>query len=434
MRSRLILAWVACGVLLAVPPPGHAQAPAPDAPALPGPERITFDEAVARALQRNPNVREAAQQILRAQALFQQARAAVLPTLYAGAGTVVLDAARGFDGQVTQPRTQSAFNATLSVPVLAASSWAEKNRLRRPGQDREHLRGGDAAAGRVHGGAGLPRRDRGPAAAGDRAAQPRHGPGPRGVRDGAPRGRQGQPPQPRALDAGARLGRGPAARDRARDPPGRGGAGRRRLRRRPEGRRGRPGAATGGAPVERRVAGGAARRSPLHGPGSRPPTASRARPGRSGSRPLDASFTPAVRHAGGSLRAGRTWRAVFQLQLPIYDGALVATRRLHVADRESARIRLDALKAAGALRAAARAGVRARSEQIVGHEPARPRRAPARPCASPRSPTGRARRSNIEVVQAQQSARHAEVELAVAEDRLRQARLDLLLALGQFPQ
>ena len=42
--------------------------------------------------------------------------------------------------------------------------------------------------------------------------------------------------------------------------------------------------------------------------------------------------------------------------------------------------------------------------------------------------------SNIEVVQAQQSARSAEIEFAVAEDRLRQARLDLLFALGQFPQ
>ena len=42
--------------------------------------------------------------------------------------------------------------------------------------------------------------------------------------------------------------------------------------------------------------------------------------------------------------------------------------------------------------------------------------------------------TNIEVVQAQQTARNAEVLLAVAEDRLRQARLDLLVALGQFPQ
>jgi outer membrane protein TolC len=41
--------------------------------------------------------------------------------------------------------------------------------------------------------------------------------------------------------------------------------------------------------------------------------------------------------------------------------------------------------------------------------------------------------NNIEVVQAQQTARNAEVTAALAEDRLRQVRLDLLVALGQFP-
>ena len=42
--------------------------------------------------------------------------------------------------------------------------------------------------------------------------------------------------------------------------------------------------------------------------------------------------------------------------------------------------------------------------------------------------------TNIEVVQAQQTARNAEIVLAQSEDGLRQARLDLLVALGQFPQ
>jgi outer membrane protein TolC len=42
--------------------------------------------------------------------------------------------------------------------------------------------------------------------------------------------------------------------------------------------------------------------------------------------------------------------------------------------------------------------------------------------------------TNLEVVQAQQTARTAEIVSAQAEDRLRQARLDLLVALGRFPQ
>jgi outer membrane protein TolC len=41
--------------------------------------------------------------------------------------------------------------------------------------------------------------------------------------------------------------------------------------------------------------------------------------------------------------------------------------------------------------------------------------------------------SNIEVVQAQQTARNTELEAALAADRLLQARLELLVALGQFP-
>jgi outer membrane protein TolC len=41
--------------------------------------------------------------------------------------------------------------------------------------------------------------------------------------------------------------------------------------------------------------------------------------------------------------------------------------------------------------------------------------------------------TNIEVVQAQQTARNSELAAALAEDRLRQARVDLLVALGQFP-
>ena len=41
--------------------------------------------------------------------------------------------------------------------------------------------------------------------------------------------------------------------------------------------------------------------------------------------------------------------------------------------------------------------------------------------------------TNIEVVQAQQTARNAELAASLAEDRLQQARLDLVVALGQFP-
>jgi len=42
--------------------------------------------------------------------------------------------------------------------------------------------------------------------------------------------------------------------------------------------------------------------------------------------------------------------------------------------------------------------------------------------------------TNLEVIDAQRSARDAESAAAIAEDAVRRARLDLLTALGRFPQ
>jgi outer membrane protein TolC len=105
---------------------------------------------------------------------------------------------------------------------------------------------------------------------------------------------------------------------------------------------------------------------------------------------------------------------------------------VYVAEREAARLRLEAREneARSELRVALEA-VR-RTERIVAaiglaadsaREALRITEIAYRAGAT----------TNIEVVQAQQTARNAEIEAAVAEDRLRQARLDLLVALGQFP-
>jgi len=41
--------------------------------------------------------------------------------------------------------------------------------------------------------------------------------------------------------------------------------------------------------------------------------------------------------------------------------------------------------------------------------------------------------TNIEVIDAERSARDADTAVAIAEDQLRRARLELLNALGRFP-
>jgi outer membrane protein TolC len=110
---RVLLLWL-CAV-------GVASAQSPGAI-----EQVTFDDAIRRALERNPTVVESAQAILRADALLQQARTVYQPTVSASVTTTLLDGERGFDEFVTQPRTQSLLGASVSYPVLAAARWAQQ--------------------------------------------------------------------------------------------------------------------------------------------------------------------------------------------------------------------------------------------------------------------------------------------------------------------
>lgn len=124
--------------------------------------------------------------------------------------------------------------------------------------------------------------------------------------------------------------------------------------------------------------------------------------------------------------------SLVQLQIPLYDGSLSATRRLRIADRETTQLRLAGVTSQ------ARAEVRFAQESVARNE-----RIAAASGESAESAREALRiteiaykagaTTNIEVVQAQQTARNAEVQAALAEDRLRQARLDLLVALGRFP-
>ena len=434
MRSRLpaIVACVALGPagLLS----GQTEPPAPSAPASSAvaPERVTFDEAVGRALRENANVREAAQTILRAQALLQQARAAVLPSLYAGAGTIVLDAARGFDGQVTQPRTQSVLNATLSVPVLAAASWAEKNRasdqVRIASISAEETRRQVAltaaqaylaviAARRQE---EIAQQNLDTARALEEYARTRLEAG-KGSRLNHVRSTQERASAEALLQAAelavrqdkealgvAVFADGPL--DVAGDPE---------LRPAPP--------PSSDAWLDER-------------PDVRLFTAQQSAAERLARASwtlwfptVDASFTPQYVTPAGLFEPANTWRAMFQLRLPIYDGALHATRRLRISDRDSARIRLEAV------RLQARSELRVAQDRVAqGEQVVSSTRQAADSAAEALRITEIAYRagatSNIEVVQAQQAARNAAIVLAVAEDRLRQSRLDLLVALGQFPQ
>jgi outer membrane protein TolC len=113
-----------------MPQPGN---PAPTQPVAPLPpptavnEKVTFQDAVARALQRNPSVQEAASDILRAEALLRQARSVLFPQASGSISTTVSTPVIEFNGAAITPRTQTAFGATASQWIYAPVQWALRN-------------------------------------------------------------------------------------------------------------------------------------------------------------------------------------------------------------------------------------------------------------------------------------------------------------------
>jgi outer membrane protein TolC len=91
-------------------------------------ERLTFQQAVARALARNVQTLTAEAELRRAEALIQQARAASLPTLLGNAIYTRLDADRKLGTTVIAGQNQLSANLTLTVPLVAPQRWAQWSR------------------------------------------------------------------------------------------------------------------------------------------------------------------------------------------------------------------------------------------------------------------------------------------------------------------
>ncbi|HJU43031.1 MAG TPA: multidrug efflux RND transporter permease subunit [Vicinamibacterales bacterium] len=88
-------------------------------------ERVSFDQAIARALEKNPTVAIAATNILRSEALLQQARSAVRPRVTGNVTNTTLDTGREFNGLTVQPQNQTLFGLNAAVP-FSAVSWAQR--------------------------------------------------------------------------------------------------------------------------------------------------------------------------------------------------------------------------------------------------------------------------------------------------------------------
>ena len=91
---------------------------------------VEFQDAVEQAVLRNPTIAAAATAIARAEAVLQQSRAVVAPTASATATSVTYNAARGFEDTVTQPRSQVLLGANTSWSILAPEAWARIEQAR----------------------------------------------------------------------------------------------------------------------------------------------------------------------------------------------------------------------------------------------------------------------------------------------------------------
>ncbi len=104
---------------------GRAQTPAsPTAPL-----KLTWQQALDRALARNPSVVVAAQEVERASALIRQARAGWLPTL-SGNGSYVHASPPRPPSVAGIPRDTWNGNLALQVPLVAPTGWMNEAHAR----------------------------------------------------------------------------------------------------------------------------------------------------------------------------------------------------------------------------------------------------------------------------------------------------------------
>ena len=135
-RMARSVAWLRCrgAVLFAHRPQRRLSRRSPTR--LPPVETVTFDEAIARALEKNPTVAIAATNILRAEGVAAAgARAARCRAWARSITNTTLDSGRSFGDQTVQPRNQSLFGLVGVDAVLPPRS----GRLRAQAMDQVEI-------------------------------------------------------------------------------------------------------------------------------------------------------------------------------------------------------------------------------------------------------------------------------------------------------
>jgi HAE1 family hydrophobic/amphiphilic exporter-1 len=400
--------------------------------AMPAAEPVAFAEAVARATRDNQAVQVAAANVLRADALLQQARAATRPTVSLQAVNTTLDGDRGFDGLIVQPQNQWQFAPNVSYPLVAATRWAERvqqmDRVAMASLAVEDTRRQVAitVASAYLAVVGLTRQVEVQQRALDTSRAQRDFTEKRLAAGAGSRLNALRAAQLVAMDesmlelAQLAVRRAQEALGVAMNAPG------------PIDALGEP-----AFEVPRDV-------EPLLAIRSRTDyrlgVAQRdlsARIVRDSSRDwwptATVSFDPQYIAPAGLFQPSGTWRFTLALSQPIYDGGLRRARlRQREADVKQNEVALQQVEVR------ARAEVRTAQAAVASQERALDRaRVAAQHAREVLQITVVAfeagASTNIEVIEAQRAARDLDSAVAVAEDRVRQARLDLLVALGRFP-
>lgn len=93
-------------------------------------ERVTFQQAIDRAIANNPSAAVAAAGILRAEGLLAQARSAMMPQVTGSVTTTTLNRGVDFQGATVVPRSQVTASLTIDQPIVAAAAWARRAQAR----------------------------------------------------------------------------------------------------------------------------------------------------------------------------------------------------------------------------------------------------------------------------------------------------------------
>src|SRR5258705_3450707 len=96
-------------------------------------ERLSFQQAIDRAVTMNPTIGQASAGIMRAEAILLQVRSSALPSINATFTTNVIAPVTSFSGQSIVPRTQTQTVGGLTVPLLTPVAWAQRAQGAGPG-------------------------------------------------------------------------------------------------------------------------------------------------------------------------------------------------------------------------------------------------------------------------------------------------------------